>query len=132
MILLSCAGVTDRIAVVGAQSLDYLVALCRLGFEAAVCISGEHACACSEPVDHLFVTGVMKEDRVALVVSSIARRLNDNGTIVASLRNAGQDQIISMALDDIGFANSRPVFDSTGLLLVSHRKSRPDQFEVAA
>ena len=132
MVLLSCVAMTDRIAVVGPQSLDYLVALCRLGFEAAVCISGEDARSCVEPVDHLFVTGVMKEDRLLRVVSSTLRRLKDDGTIVASLRDVSQNQIISTALAEIGFANSTPVFESAGLLLVSHRKSRPDQFAVAA
>ena len=132
--MVSCAAArtADTIAVVGPQGLDYLLALCRSGFERAVCVSAQSPRACGEPIDHLFVTGPMSDDQLALVVASIGRRVRSDGTVVATLRDAGQDTIICKALDALGLVAASPVLESSGSVVASHRLSKPERFAVAA
>ena len=132
--MVSCAAArtADTVAVVGPQALDYVLALCRSGFERAVCVSAQSPRACGEPIDHLFVTGPMTDDQLALVVSSIGRRVHADGVIVAALRDVDQDGIVCRALGELGLAAASPVLEGSGGLMAAHRLSKPERFAVAA
>ena len=132
MIALSSAKACDSIAIVGPQSLEYLVALMRSGFECAACISPHNPPICAEPIDYLFICGAMRDDQLALLVGSIGRRLRRGGAIVVQLREAGQDQVISRALESAGLFELRPVFDGSGSVLAAHRLCQPDRCSMAA
>ena len=132
MVSCAAASTADTIAVVGPQSLDCLLALCRSGFERAVCVSAQSPRACGEPIDHLFVTGPMTDDQLALVVSSIGRRIRPGGAIVATLRDAGQDLVICKALGELGLVVASSAPESSGRVVASHRLSRPERLAAAA
>ncbi len=132
MLSLSTVKDSDTIAVVGPQSLEYFVALFRLGFDCAACISGDGPYACGEPIDHLFVSGPLADQRLAMLVDGVAPRLRPDGTIVAQLREAGQDRVISRALGAAGLFGLPPIFDGGANLLVSHHLGQPDRLAIAA
>ena len=132
MVSLSSAEVNDSIAIIGPLSLDYLVVLLRLGYECAVCMSGEEPRPCGEPIDHLFVTGPMKDDQLATIIASVGPQLRRNGTIVASLREPGQDKVIAGALRRPGLVNLPAVFAGSGHFLASYRYRSTMHLAIAA
>ncbi len=132
MVALASAKACDSIAVVGPQSLEYLVALLRSGFDCAACVLTDSPQCWGEPIDHLFVCGGMRDDQLALLVGSIGPRLRRGGAIVVQLREASQDQVISQALKGAGLFELRPVFDGSGSVLATHRLCQPDRYLIAA
>ena len=132
MVALSSAKRSDSIAVTGPQSIDYLVALFRSGFECATCMSADNPQVCGEPIDHLFVCGAMGDDQLAHLVVSVGRRLCRGGAIVVQLRAAGQDQVIYQALAGAGLCELPPTFDGSGNVLAAHRLRQSDRLSIAA
>ncbi len=132
MAALAFAKPTDRIAVVGPRSLDYVLALLRAGYEHALCISAQNPRACGEAIDHLFVSGPLEDGRLRAAVVSVGGHLSEAGAIVARLRDVEQDGIICGALAAAGGIGSAPVFDASRDLLVSHRHAGPTDYAIAA
>ena len=132
MTALACARPDDRIAVVGPRSLDCVLALFRSGYEHALCISAESPRACGETIDHLFVSGPLDDSRLQAVVANVGGHLGETGASVARLRDVEQDRIICEALGAAGLAEPAPVFDASRDILVSHRRSAPMDYAIAA
>ncbi len=132
MVALSSARAADNIAVLGPRNLEYAIALLHSGFERVLCVMGDSRWPCSEPVDRLFLSDAFGDAQLAFAIASIGPYLRRDGTVVALLRDIGQDQIISNALKELGLSDLPAAFGNSGKILVSHRLCAPGRFAIAA
>ena len=132
MVAASRAEPRDTIEVAGPQGMEYAVALLRADFENVVCVSNCALGTFGEAIDHLFVSGPMTDEQLRRVVTTQAGRLRPNGSLVAILRDAEQDRIISRALHDRGFVQSRSVVTRSGRVAMGCHCIEPYRFSIAA
>jgi hypothetical protein len=119
-------GRADRIAVTGPGAVDGVGALCRLGFDEAVCLSGA-GCGCvhaGAPAEGLLIPDRLSDWALAERLDAAAGWLAGEGVVVARLRDVDQDLVLQARLERAGVELRSTVFDMSRGVIVAHRVRR--------
>jgi hypothetical protein len=126
MIEISGAKHTDNVAIAGSGHLDFLVTLCRRGFDRVTCWVTDRAAPITEaPADVLFVLNVGGDAEALTALGRVGRTLRPSGVLViryAAQFPKGHGHPLHRLLAGYGFAMTRQTVDAAGCALLCARK----------
>ena len=90
------------IGVVGPQSLDAMVDLCRQGFARVEC-ARQATCACADETSDILLIDSADPDALGPLVSRTIRLLRDGGVLAARLRSTKDQRLLVASIAASGF-----------------------------
>lgn len=130
LMLLSRAGLADRIVVAGPAGLDMLGLLCRAGFEQVSYLPA--APPGGETYDVLLAAGFLDADALCACVSRTARHLTDGGVLACELPGMDDDGKVAASLRTVGLEVASTVYDLRDRTMVRHTLEHTPPLQRAA
>lgn len=130
LVLLSRAGLRDRIVVAGPGGLELLGLLCRAGFEQVSCMPSE--IPAGESYDVLLAAGYSNAEALCACLQRMAHHLIDGGVLACELTGLDDDRKVADCLEAVSLQVASTVFDLRDKAMVRHSLAHRPPFQRAA